>query len=77
VAALYADEHVPLSLVQALRLLGHDVVTIQEDERANQGLPDPDVLVRATALGRAALTSSRRHFRALHRAGPVYAGIVT
>jgi hypothetical protein len=77
VAALYADENVPLPLVEALRLLGHDVVTAQEDGRANQGVPDPDILARATALGRAVLTHNRRHFHGLHRSGIVHAGIVT
>ena len=76
-AALYADEHVPPALVAALRLLGHDVLTIHEDGRGNQGVPDADVLARATALGRAVLTNNRRHFHALHRADPSHAGIVT
>lgn len=76
-AALYADEHVPRLLVDALRLLGHDVLTIQDDGRANPGVPDPDVLARATLLGRAVLTNNRRHFHTLHRVGPAHAGIVT
>lgn len=77
VAALYADEHVPRRLVEALRLLGHDVLTAQDDGRANVGMPDPDVLARAALLGRAVLTNNRRHFHTLHRVGPAHAGIVT
>ena len=76
-AALYADEHVPRRVDEALRLLGHDVLTVQEDGRANQGISDPDVLARATLLGRAVLTNNRRHFHTLHRVGPAHAGIVT
>jgi hypothetical protein len=77
VAALYADEHVPRLVVEALRLLGHDVLTIQDDGRASAGVPDPAVLARATLLGRAVLTNNRRHFHTLHRVGPAHAGIVT
>jgi hypothetical protein len=77
VAALYADEHVPRLVVEGLRLLGHDVLTVQDDGRANLRIPDPDVLARATLLGRAVLTNNRRHFHTLHRVAPVHAGIVT
>jgi hypothetical protein len=31
---LYADEDFPLPVVERLRRLGHDVVTVQEDGRA-------------------------------------------
>jgi hypothetical protein len=77
VAALYADEHVPRRVVEALRLRGHDVLTVRDDGRANLGVADPDVLARATLLGRAVLTNNRRHFHTLHRVAPVHAGIVT
>jgi hypothetical protein len=76
-ASFYADEHVPSSLVDALRALGHDVLTIQEDGLANRGTTDSDVLDRATALGRAVLTNNRKHFHRLHRLSPAHAGIVT
>ena len=76
-AALYADEHVPRLVVEALRLLGHDVLTAQGDGRANLGVSDPDVLARATLLGRAVLTNNRRHFHTLHRVGPAHAGVIT
>jgi hypothetical protein len=46
-ARLYADENVPAALVKLLRLLGHDVLTVQEAGRA--GEPDPQVLSDATA----------------------------
>ena len=75
-AALYADENFPRPVAIALRALGHDVLTAQEDGRAGRGIPDPLVLARATELGRAALTHNRRHYFALHRAEPNHAGIV-
>ncbi|MBX9626903.1 MAG: DUF5615 family PIN-like protein [Gemmataceae bacterium] len=76
-AALYADENVRIELVVALRALGHDVLTALADGRANQGIPDPLVLARATALGRAVLTGNRRDYHRLHRRQPNHAGIVT
>ena len=76
-AALYADEHVPRLVVDTLRLLGHDVLTVQDDGRANLGVPDPAILARAALLGRAVLTNNRRHFHTLHRVGPAHAGIIT
>jgi len=76
-AALYADENVPARLTEALRQLGHDVLTAHEDGRANQMINDPDVLARATQLGRAVVTNNRKDFHRLHRAGPNHAGLVT
>jgi hypothetical protein len=76
-ASFYADEHVPFLLVDALRALGHDVLTARDDGRANQGISDTDVLDRATALSRAVLTNNRKHFHRLHRHTPNHGGIVT
>ena len=75
--ALYADENVSHKVVAALRALGHDILTALADGRANQGIPDPLVLARAVALGRAVLTGNRRHYSGLHRLHPNHAGIVT
>jgi hypothetical protein len=75
-ASFYADENVPFPLVDALRALGHDVLTAL-DGRANQGIDDRDVLDRATALGRTVLTNNRKDFHRLHRHRPSHAGIVT
>jgi hypothetical protein len=44
-ARIYADEHFPREVVQNLRSLGHDVLTVQE--AGNAGLPDEDVLAFA------------------------------
>lgn len=76
-ALLHSDENVPFGLVQALRTLGHDVLTALEAGRANQGIPDPDVLAYAVTLGRTVLTNNRKHFHRLHRQFPNHAGIIT
>jgi len=72
---LYADEDFSFPVVLELRLLGHDVVTAQEDGRTST--PDPDILSRAHTLGRAVLTYNRRHFERLHRQGAPHSGIVS
>lgn len=75
-ALLYADENFPFPVVVALRAAGHDVLTALADGRAGVGIPDPDVLARATALGRAVLTHNRKDFFRLHVTDPGHAGIV-
>ena len=72
---LYADEDFPLGVVQELRRLGHDVLTAQEDGR--RATPDPDLLARAHALGRAVLTHNRRDYERLHRQGAAHSGILS
>ena len=74
---LYADENFSLAVTMALRALGHDVLTALEDGRANQAIPDEQVLARATELERALLTLNRRDFRRLHSERPRHAGIVS
>jgi hypothetical protein len=76
-ATLFADENVPRPLTAALRTLGHDVLTAHEAGRANQGIPDADVLVFAASVGRAVLTNNRWDYHRLHTASPNHAGIVT
>lgn len=75
-ARLYADEDFDHPVVHELRQLGHDVPTVLEAGRANQGIPDIDVLADATDLGRAVLTFNRRDFIGLHRRSAAHAGIV-
>src|SRR3989442_12904236 len=74
---LYADENFPLRTVEELRRLGHDVLTALEDGRANQSIPDEDLLARATEIGRTLLTINRLDFKRLHRRMPDHAGIIT
>jgi hypothetical protein len=76
-AALYMDENVPSELSNALRTLGHDVLTVQADGRASQGIDDPDVLARASELGRAVVTNNRRDFHRLHQLNSSHCGIIT
>ena len=75
-ARLYADENFPHLAVEALRRLGHDVLTASEAGRAGLGLSDEDVLAFAHSAGRAVLTHNRKHFRNLHTAGHPHSGLV-
>ena len=74
--ALYADENFPLRVIEELRHLGLDVLTVFEDGRANQSITDQVILARATELGRAILTLNRRDFKKLHFQMPDHAGII-
>jgi len=73
-ALLYADENFSYPVVERLRLLGHDVVTVHE--RGRSGGPDAQVLIDATAEGRAVLTFNKRDFWRLHQLDPQHAGII-
>jgi predicted nuclease of predicted toxin-antitoxin system len=55
-ARFYADEQFPLPVVELLRNLGHDVLTVQEAGNANQRIPDEQVLAFAVSQERAILT---------------------
>jgi predicted nuclease of predicted toxin-antitoxin system len=58
---LYMDEHVPRAVTVALRLRQIDVITVQEDGLT--GSRDPQVLDRATELGRILFTRLASSFR--------------
>lgn len=75
-AAFYANENFPRPAVEALRLLGHNVLTIDETGRAGVGLPDEEVLAFAASEQRILLTFNRKHFIRLHERGHQHAGIV-
>jgi predicted nuclease of predicted toxin-antitoxin system len=75
-ARFYADEQFPRSATDHLRLLGHDVLTVQEAGNANQRIPDDQVLAYATADNRAVLTINRQDFIRLHREQVVHSGII-
>ncbi|MCH8274450.1 MAG: DUF5615 family PIN-like protein [Armatimonadetes bacterium] len=77
-AEILANENVSLRLVDHLRSLGHDVVTMHELGLANQRLPDEAVLFEGGLLGRAVLTMNRADFSQLHRTSSgIHSGIVT
>jgi predicted nuclease of predicted toxin-antitoxin system len=75
-ARLYADEQFPYEVVENLRDLGHDVLTVQEAEKANQKIPDNEVLEFASNNERAVLTLNRKDFKRLHRSQSSHAGII-
>ncbi len=75
-ARLYANENFPLPVVEALRVLGHDVITVAETGKADQSWPDDEVLNFAEHDDRALLTFNRKHFIHLHKQGVVHAGII-
>ncbi|GBO56396.1 hypothetical protein APA_4732 [Pseudanabaena sp. lw0831] len=75
-ARLYADEQFPKIVVKLLRELGHDILTVQEEEKANQKIPDEDVLAFAISDNRAVLTINRSDFIRLHNLQPNHAGII-
>ena len=75
-ARLYADENFPLQVVERLRWLGHEVLTVQDDGCAGQAITDPAILARATEQGRTLLTLNRRDFIRLHLQNAAHAGII-
>lgn len=75
-AKLLADESIPFPVTQELRLLGHDVLTLEELDRTDQGLSDEVVLGLAIERGRAVLTMNRKHFARLHSREPDHTGII-
>jgi predicted nuclease of predicted toxin-antitoxin system len=75
-ARFYADEQFPFPVVELLRILGHDVLTVQEAGNADQGIPDNEVLAFATSEERSILTINRVDFIRLHRRDSNHFGII-
>jgi predicted nuclease of predicted toxin-antitoxin system len=76
-ALLYSNENFPKRVVEELRRLGHDVLTSYEAGRANQKIPDDQVLAYATEQNRLVLTLNRLDFIQLHReTAGAHAGII-
>jgi predicted nuclease of predicted toxin-antitoxin system len=78
VTRLYLDENVDGPVARGLRRRGVDVLTVQEDDRADAR--DPEVLDRATDLGRVLFTQdtdllvegARRQREGIPFAGVIY-----
>ena len=75
-ADCYANENFPLPVVEALRELGHNLLTTYESGKAGQAVSDEDILAFATGESRIMLTLNRRHFIRLHQATPDHSGMV-
>ena len=75
-ATLYSNENFPLPTVEALRNLGHDVLTTQDSGHAGQAIPDDEVLAFATERRRILITFNRKHFIRLHNENTDHAGII-
>ena len=75
-ARFYANENFPRPVVEELRRLGHDVLTIQETGKGGDAVTDDEVLAFAAVGQRAVLTINRLHFIRLHQQRPDHAGIV-
>jgi hypothetical protein len=74
-ARLYADENVDYPVVEQLRQLGHDALTVHEAGQAQQRIPNEAILAFAIAQSRAVLTYNRRHVIRLHRLRLSHSGI--
>ncbi|MBD1834847.1 DUF5615 family PIN-like protein [Cyanobacteria bacterium FACHB-472] len=75
-ARLYADEQFPLPVVELLRPMNHDILTVQEAGNAGLKIPDEQVLAFAVRNERAVLTLDRQDYIQLHRLQPDHAGII-
>ena len=74
---LYMDVHVRRAVTAGLRLRGVDVLTTQEGGTGE--LPDPELLDRATELGRVLFTQDddlRREAKRWQQTGESFAGII-
>jgi hypothetical protein len=75
---LYADENFPSGASRRLRLLGHDVLTVQQTNvsKYGDGKSDDDVLRIAMDEGRAVVTLNCKHFAKLAAATTWHEGII-
>jgi uncharacterized protein with PIN domain len=74
---LYVDVHVRRAITEGLRLRGVDVLTAQED--GAREFDDPDLLERATALGRVLFIQDDdllREAKRRQQTGETFAGVI-
>lgn len=74
-ARFLAGENFPAPVIEELRRLGHDVLTLREAGRAGESLPDTAVLDLAAVDSRAVLTLNRKHFIRLNESDVSHSGI--
>jgi predicted nuclease of predicted toxin-antitoxin system len=75
-ARLFADENFSFPVVERLRSLGHDILTVSQIGRANQRWPDEDVFLFCVAQERILLAKNRRDFYKLHLGFRSHPGII-
>ncbi|MBX2890075.1 MAG: DUF5615 family PIN-like protein [Saprospiraceae bacterium] len=73
---LYGNENFDLQVIGHLRKLGYDALTAHEAGKANQRIPDEQVLEFAISENRAVLTFNRKGFFRLHKTTPSHLGII-
>ena len=71
---LYMDHHVRKEVTEGLRVRGVDVLTAEED--GTKRLPDPELLDRATELGRVLFTQDQHLLKEAARPQEVGTGSV-
>jgi predicted nuclease of predicted toxin-antitoxin system len=75
-ARFFADEDFPRLVVDELRALGHDILTVHDMGMANKRWPDRSVFFFACDEQRIVLSKNRRDFFKLHRLFPNHPGLV-
>jgi predicted nuclease of predicted toxin-antitoxin system len=75
-ARLDADELFPRVVVELLRLMIHNILTLQAAGKDNPKNPDEEVLAFAVSENRAVLTLNRRYFIRLHSLQSDHAAII-
>lgn len=75
-ARLYTNENFRRRIVEALKELGHDVLTAFEAGNANLSISDNKVLDFARLNNRIVLTFNRKDFIQLHNQNSTHCGII-
>jgi hypothetical protein len=75
-ARLDADELFPRVVVELLRLMIHNILTVQAAGKDNPKNPDEEVLAFAVSQNRAVLTLNRCYFIRLHSLQSDHAAII-